>query len=347
MISILLTTIFPSANPLDPPILSKAGLTNTTLFAAIPPFYGTPGMPSKKLIAIASTNNVKGGAAGPEKAFSYFAALTEANQIAALPKDVSISSYTISAFTKKAGNALVKFWKNVTDITKKTVLSCVIDLSSVGKTETDIAKAENIQSNWLDYFWRLWNDKEETFEKATLYVPLATKTEIDSFAKTYRPFGELKGLMPRSFAGMTPEQETVARTEERYRNVYPLVLLQQKRINVPNLIVTFHKKVGDLLNDLFTNATSPGLQLVKTKTREAFHKDNQPSQLQLAFWGVWEDLIINLNAPSVSPEEVDPQLQASLAELDRIAKIYENMAIANPTVSQAKIDAALPEYLSE
>lgn len=347
MISIVLMTIFPSVNLFPPPRLVIEGQSATQI-AAIPQFYGTPGIPPKKLVAIASTNNENGIAARTEKASSYFAALTEANQMTALPTNVSKGSYTISAFTKKAGNALVKFWKNVTDSTKKTVLSCVIDLSSVGKTETDIATAKNIQSNWLDYFWRLWNDKEETFKTATLYIPPATKTAIDNFVQTCATLGELKGLTPRSFAGMTSEQTKVAKTEELNRNVYPLVLLQQKRIDVPNLIAVFHTKVDTLLGALCTTPNLRVSESVKTQTLAAFHNDDQPSQLQLAFWSVWENLIINLNsAPSTSAGKVNNQLSMSLAELDRISNIYKQIAINNPALTQADVDAALPAELME
>lgn len=337
MISMLLMHVFA-----DPALAFRDGPNaKTTEWSWSRPDIDTPGVDARKFDAAAVTN--KGDAA---KAYEYIAALEQARNAESITEVTTIgkNQFTISAFTKKAGLALVKFYKNVADGTKN-LLACVIDIASTGKKDADVTKADDIKGSWLKHFYEMifGADKISEAKNTTVYTAVDDFVSNSGLAMT-QAFTDLKGLVPRedglldsevqealkvvqedkrnrqsatAYVGKATERQkklvSQVREPEKYRLVLPLIMLQKAGIDVSNIVSRFSKKVWDLVEDL---------DIKTSGTRKKFEDDSAPSQLQLDVWKVWEDTVLQLGSKKTT-EEREALVNASLAALDSIADGYK------------------------
>jgi hypothetical protein len=305
MLSVLFMTVFSATEPMRFVQQNKA-----TLFVQA-------GLPNP---AVASTKDGKN-----ETAQSYFDALSEAKGLTNLTDgEKTVGSFTISAFTTKAGNALLKFWKNMTDGTK-TVLSCVIDLSSVGKKESDVGTADKIQESWLSYFWRLWSGKDETFKDAKFTHD--TQVQVDTFQKNpiYKAF---KNLIPRKWAFFNEDQIKAAKKEEDNKYVPALLRLEKTGFSLKELMESFRGKFlileqdGTTINQLYID--------LKTAKEFLMKDDNDPENptqgytLNVEFWKFFYDnTLLEIASGQFSKEDGDTLVTESLEKVAKLAGQYK------------------------
>lgn len=290
-----------------------------------------------KVDAIASVSSKTGTEATEAKAQTYFDKLKDAETAPALKAEVSVGdgekNFTISNFTTNGTNALLKFWKTTTSAAKQ-VLTCVIDLTSVGKT---VDTASKVNASWLDYFWNLWTGKDKTFEtadfapstpgtpsKLTEFVkskpggPDGT-TETNQYATT---FSNIKGFVPRYHVGLsgTTPGDLLYEAKKHEMNFLVPTLIRIKNMGIDVYAITqeFHDKVWkDIL------ALDGALETAKKGTRAAFANDDRPSQLQLDFWKVfWDETMVKIVTDQLTEEQADELVNKNLAELDRLAGEY-------------------------
>ncbi len=307
MLSVLFMTVFSATEPMRFVQQNKA-----TLFVQA-------GLPNP---AVASTKD------GEDKtAQSYFDALSEAKGLTNLTDgEKTVGSFTISAFTTKAGNALLKFWQNVTSGTK-TVLSCVIDLSSVGKTESDVGTADKIQESWLGYFWRLWSGRSKIFEDAAFTPKTEERVKDFSTKKEGKPdsgYGDFKGLIPRTWKDFDETQKKAAREDEEKRYIPTLLRIQKASFDVADIVKKFDDKFLEVLTS------------IPEETKKEFNSDlnsidfnNQTTgyKLNVEFWKIfYEDTLLKIVSDQLSKEEGDKLIKQSLEQVGKLEEQYKTRA---------------------
>lgn len=318
MISILLMTVFSGTDPM----MFKPGKT-TTDFARIGP-----------MDALASVSNKIGNVhTRAEKAQTYIDALRAAKNADAIKnetvKDDKNGEFTIANFKIDENHALLKFWK-VLETGAKTVLTCVIDRASVGLKETANVTANMMKASWLNYFWKLWSGKDETFTAAkfTLNTQNAINKLAQDAANNGTAFSYIKGLTPRYDKGLSENEVEQARIQEMNSLIPTLLRMNRMGINMPEIVTKFSTKIWGLLGTPGTSEKmkKPGpLDLAKPGTLEAFANDDEPSQLQLDFWKVfWQNTMVKIVSNGLDQKAADDLTEKSLAAIDIIAKIYEN-----------------------
>lgn len=255
-----------------------------------------------------------------DKAQTYFTALTDARNASKIKDgDKTVGQFTITHFATNAGNALLKFGKTAAEGTK-TVLTCVIDLASVGKTEANVGTADKVSASWLNYFWNLWNSKNQTFENAD-FTP-ATQQRVTAFSESADSgWSDFKGMIPRTWAKNQIDKETeegkAARMVE-VRNYIPTLL----RIPYAKDLIDFFSngitKILDALGEIITNEYN-------TDENDPLSPPTKGHKLNKEFFEVGQNTFLRIAAERLSLEEVEVLRDEALEKMKKIAEKYKKV----------------------
>ena len=166
MLSLLFMQVFSEPDMPDMLVVKR---TEETLFAnrTTPP----------DIDAVASTGNKVDVHTRAANAMDYFTALKEAHKLSDAEKKTPIGEFSIVAFATNQTNILFRFMEK----TAGTILSCVLDMTSIGRT-TDAMTADKVQESWLKHYWGLWTSRYETFKDALTCTPTVASANSSTTA---------------------------------------------------------------------------------------------------------------------------------------------------------------------
>lgn len=264
-----------------------------------------------------------------DRAQTYFNDLTDARKTTQLARAVTVGDFSISHFGTKTGNALLKFCKTTANATKK-ILTCVIDLASVKKNETQVSTADQVSASWLNYFWELWheNEKGDTFKTAKFTA--ATQKQIDVLADENAPkdgpYSLLKGFFPRQFAGLNEAQIKEAKQNEVRSWALVLLRMQNQGLNIKPIMGKFQLQHVDLLKTLEAEipGITTGFNSDDNKKEESTH--TQGHKLNLEWWKIiGEDTLLPIAKQQLSPEAAEALVVTALANMKKTAEKYKKV----------------------
>lgn len=308
MISILLMTVFSET---DPMVFNQG--TTTTDFARVGP-----------MDALASVSNKVGDVdKRAEIAQTYIDRLK--GTATAEKTDVTVQKaglkFKISAFAAKGTGAVMKFVKEGFT----TVLSCFINLESVGRTAENVNDASKVDASWLSYFWNLWSGKDETFEKAD-FTP-ATQQRITEFDRsTDNGWPEFKGMIPRTWTAGQKDKQTEAGKAARLVEARQYISTLLRIPDAANFIRSFNKKIEEMLADL--EKTKPDI------TQEYNNDENNPLDTSSEghklnkdwFKEIWNETFVPIAAKQLAADAADAAdnlVQDALTKMETIAERYK------------------------